>query len=204
VVRPGGADAAADRDPAYRFSATRTAPCRMLAAGRVAGAGVCLVPEGRTALQVKRRLRARIKRVGTSSPGAAWKCASSRFVEQDVFDRVLWACDCNFVRGRGFLRPRSVGGAAAGVADLSAAGGGPLAQVGGLPRPVLRRPSAGRGRRAAGDVGWLEPGERCRRRVGRRSGAAAPSCPPTPKIGRSGCGSTPISLRRWLSFAGIG
>src|SRR5450759_1865753 len=44
---------------------------------------------------------------------------------------------------RGFLRPRTMGGAAAALADLPATGRGAPAQAGGLPRPVLRGAAGG-------------------------------------------------------------
>ncbi len=40
------------------------------------------------------------------------------FMAQDDYDRLLWCCDLNAVRGEGFLRSRAVGGTAAALAHL--------------------------------------------------------------------------------------
>ncbi len=60
---------------------------------------VCLVPEGRTALQVSAGFAQGSSAVGTRLSRGSLEVRIVPFVEQDVFDRLLWACDCNFVRG---------------------------------------------------------------------------------------------------------
>jgi uncharacterized repeat protein (TIGR03837 family) len=63
---------------------------------------ICVVPEGRALEQISTILGRRL------TPGAvcehdALTIASIAFLEQDDYDRLLWACDVNFVRGEDSL-----------------------------------------------------------------------------------------------------
>lgn len=71
---------------------------------------LCLVPEGRSAVAV-----AEFFGVAKAAPGDVFVCGNLRarilpFVEQEAFDQLLWACDCNFVRGEdSFVRAQWAG-----------------------------------------------------------------------------------------------
>lgn len=63
------------------------------------GKVVCLVPDSRAAVQA-----CRFVGLDDSSPGATGSRGSLEvrvfpFLRQDRYDRLLWACDCNFIRG---------------------------------------------------------------------------------------------------------
>ena len=106
---------------------------------------VCLVPEGRTALQVSTCFVQESSAVGTRLSRGSLEVRIVPFVEQDVFDRLLWACDCNFVRGEdSFVRSQwaarwSQNGAHASPAPL------PRFQ----PSHIARRAAAASGARPA-------------------------------------------------------
>src|ERR1039458_4906284 len=76
---------------------------------------------------------------------------------------------------RGFLRPRTMGGAAAGLADLPTTGRGALAQAGGLPRAVLRGAAVGMRSQPGARRGFLRP---------RTMGGAAAGLADLPTTGR--------------------
>ena len=59
----------------------------------------CIVPEGVAAAEIERWTRGRAPRPGTSTTQGALTLRSIAFLAQDAYDRLLWACDVNFVRG---------------------------------------------------------------------------------------------------------
>ena len=58
----------------------------------------CIVPEGRVLAQLS-RIAGRSIAVGTSITQGRLVIAAVPFLELDQYDRLLWACDLNFVRG---------------------------------------------------------------------------------------------------------
>ncbi len=60
---------------------------------------VCLVPEGRIGLQLERWLGGAKLAVGDVRARGRLQVRSLPFTDQDSYDRLLWACDLNFVRG---------------------------------------------------------------------------------------------------------
>src|SRR5262249_23068691 len=59
----------------------------------------CIVPEGVAVAELERWTRGRAHRHGTSATYGALTLRSIAFLEQDEYDRLLWTCDINFVRG---------------------------------------------------------------------------------------------------------
>ncbi len=59
----------------------------------------CLVPEGRVLPQIADWLGAAGLRAGDTHRRGALALHVLPFVDQDTYDRLLWACDLNFVRG---------------------------------------------------------------------------------------------------------
>lgn len=59
----------------------------------------CLVPEGRVLPQIADWLGGVALRVGDTHRRGALTLHVLPFVDQDAYDRLLWACDVNFVRG---------------------------------------------------------------------------------------------------------
>jgi uncharacterized repeat protein (TIGR03837 family) len=59
----------------------------------------CIVPEGVAATELERWTRGSPPRPGTSTTRGALTLRSIGFLAQDAYDRLLWACDANFVRG---------------------------------------------------------------------------------------------------------
>jgi uncharacterized repeat protein (TIGR03837 family) len=91
----------------YRNAATS----ELLAAWSAAETPVlCLVPEGPAALEA-----AAWAGQADAKSGAVWRRGALElrilaFVEQECYDRLLWACDCNFVRGEdSFVRAQWAG-----------------------------------------------------------------------------------------------
>lgn len=64
-----------------------------------AGKVVCLVPESHAAAQACDFVGAPEHRPGTVASMGSLEVRVLPFVPQDRYDRLLWACDCNFVRG---------------------------------------------------------------------------------------------------------
>ncbi|MCK7501685.1 MAG: elongation factor P maturation arginine rhamnosyltransferase EarP [Comamonadaceae bacterium] len=209
VVGPGACRRRRRTSCGSRCSATRTTAtagtARRAWAAESPAPVVCLVPDGRTALQVSALLRAGSSAVGDAAPRAAWTCASSCSSSRTSTTACCGPATCNFVRGEdSFVRAQWA--ARPLVWQIyPQQDGRPLAQAGRLPRPLLRRrwhrtrpPRCGR----CGD--GLEPAAAdCRRRLGRRSGRpCVPSLSAaTPATGRArNCArARPISLsRRWL------
>lgn len=66
---------------------------------------LCLVPEGRALAQVAGVFGERALAAGTVHRRGALSVAAFPFLAQDDYDRLLWCCDMNFVRGEdSFLR----------------------------------------------------------------------------------------------------
>lgn len=59
----------------------------------------CLVPEGRVLPQVARWLGRSALHTGEAHRRGALTLHALPFADQDAYDRLLWACDLNFVRG---------------------------------------------------------------------------------------------------------
>jgi len=59
----------------------------------------CLVPEGRALPQVAAFFGQAQARAGDAFIQGSLQVRVLPFVEQDAYDRLLWVCDCNFVRG---------------------------------------------------------------------------------------------------------
>ena len=94
------------------------------------------------------------------------RCLALPWFSQGDYDRLLWACDLNFVRGEDSFVRAHVGRRALRLADLSAARRGACRQAGRLARPDAGRCRAGAGRGPAPPVARLE-------RPAARSGRAA-------------------------------
>lgn len=60
---------------------------------------VCLVPEGRIVPQLERWLDGRTLAPGDVRERGRLQVRGLPFTDQDAYDRLLWACDLNFVRG---------------------------------------------------------------------------------------------------------
>lgn len=70
----------------------------------------CLVPEGRLAQQLLLCLGVESAQVGDSFTWGSLTVHLLPFLEQDGYDRLLWACDLNFVRGEdSFVRAQWAG-----------------------------------------------------------------------------------------------
>jgi uncharacterized repeat protein (TIGR03837 family) len=59
----------------------------------------CIVPEGVAAAEIERWSGGREPRAGASTTHGALTLHAIPFLAQDDYDRLLWACDLNFVRG---------------------------------------------------------------------------------------------------------
>ena len=59
----------------------------------------CIVPEGVAVAELDRWTGGRAARVGTATRHGALTLRPIGFLAQDDYDRLLWACDLNFVRG---------------------------------------------------------------------------------------------------------
>jgi uncharacterized repeat protein (TIGR03837 family) len=59
----------------------------------------CIVPEGVAAAEIERWSGGRVPRPGASTTHGALTLRAIPFLAQDDYDRLLWACDLNFVRG---------------------------------------------------------------------------------------------------------
>ena len=59
----------------------------------------CIVPEGVATEELARWTGGNPPRTGASSTRGALTLSSTAFLAQDDYDRLLWACDVNFVRG---------------------------------------------------------------------------------------------------------
>ena len=59
----------------------------------------CIVPEGVAAAELEHWTRGHGLRPGSSTTQGALTLRSIAFLAQDDYDRLLWACDVNFVRG---------------------------------------------------------------------------------------------------------
>jgi len=64
---------------------------------------VCIVPEGVAQSELDRWTGGAIPHAGAPAVRGRLTLAVARFVDQDAFDRRLWACDLNFVRGEDSL-----------------------------------------------------------------------------------------------------
>ncbi|MCK7495731.1 MAG: elongation factor P maturation arginine rhamnosyltransferase EarP [Comamonadaceae bacterium] len=121
-----------------------------------------LVPEGRILPQLADWLGMAADR-RARPPAWRTRVRMLPFTHQDGYDRLLWACDLNFVRGEDSCVAGAVGGPAAGVAGLSASRGGALRQAGslvGVPHRIACTPSCTGG---CSVLAALERGVRCPR-----------------------------------------
>ena len=64
---------------------------------------VCVVPEGVAQSELDRWTAGAVPHAGAPVVRGRLTLAVARFVDQDAFDRRLWACDLNFVRGEDSL-----------------------------------------------------------------------------------------------------
>jgi len=64
---------------------------------------VCVVPEGVAQSELDRWTGGAVPHAGAPTVRGRLTLAVARFVDQDTFDRRLWACDLNFVRGEDSL-----------------------------------------------------------------------------------------------------
>ena len=60
---------------------------------------LCIVPEGVAAGALDRWTEGKVPHAGQSLTRGRLVIAGIPFLAQDDYDRLLWACDCNFVRG---------------------------------------------------------------------------------------------------------
>ena len=64
---------------------------------------LCIVPEGVAQSELDRWTAGAVPHAGAPAVRGRLTLAVARFVDQDAFDRRLWACDLNFVRGEDSL-----------------------------------------------------------------------------------------------------
>lgn len=82
------------------FSYENAALESLLTAWRAAAAPVaCIVPEGICSNAIAHCLRLSTLAAGTISTHEQLTLYGAPFVQQDIYDRLLWSCDLNFVRG---------------------------------------------------------------------------------------------------------
>jgi uncharacterized repeat protein (TIGR03837 family) len=69
------------------------------------GSVICLVPEGIAGEAIAAYFGQAVPAAGGAMQRGGLELRVLPFLEQDIYDRLLWACDCNFVRGEdSFLR----------------------------------------------------------------------------------------------------